>query len=115
LKDAVQREDALLYMEPPDWMMPVRHPYGAALLEAQEWKLAEQCFNEDLKRFPENGWSLFGLARALRGQARTSEAEGVEARFKRAWRRADVRINAPCFCQPGTGPTVLASAAKWDY
>lgn len=106
VKRAVAREDDLVYMEPPDWPMPVRHPYGAMLLEAKEWKLAEQCFREDLERFPENGWALFGLARALRGQARNDEAADAEKRFARAWARADVELHAPCFCQPGTGEPV---------
>lgn len=108
VKRAVAREDDLRYMEPPDWPMPVRHPYGAMLLEAKEWKQAEQCFREDLARFPENGWALFGLTRALRAQARNDEAADVEKRFKRAWSRADVELHAPCFCQPGNGPAVTA-------
>ncbi len=101
LAQAVAIDDQLVYDEPPDWMMPVRHPYGAMLLEAQRWTEAERAFREDLKLFPENGWSLLGLGRALRGQGRTADAERVEARFAAAWSRADVEIHAPCLCQPG--------------
>lgn len=103
LAQAAAIEDTLVYDEPPDWMMPVRHPYGAMLLEAGRWTEAERAFREDLTLFPENGWSLLGLARALRGQGRTAEADAVATRFTQAWSRADVTIHAPCLCQPGPG------------
>lgn len=99
--EAVALEDRLRYDEPPDWMMPVRHPYGAMLLEAKRWADAERAFREDLALFPENGWSLFGLERALREQGRASDADAMRARFEKAWKRADVDIHAPCLCQPG--------------
>lgn len=101
LAEAVAIDDQLVYDEPPDWMMPVRHPYGAMLLEAKRWKEAERAFREDLTQYPENGWSLFGLERALRGQGRDADADAVDARFEKAWSRADVEIHAPCLCQPG--------------
>lgn len=101
LEQAVAIDDQLRYDEPPDWMMPVRHPYGAMLLEAGRWTEAERAFREDLALFPENGWSLFGLERALREQGRGAEADRVNARFETAWSRADVEIHAPCLCQPG--------------
>ncbi len=107
--EAVAIEDQLVYDEPPDWMMPVRHPYGAMLLEAERWKEAERAFHEDLTQYPENGWSLFGLARALRAQGREGEARAAESRFRTAWARADTKIHAPCLCQPGRGPAVLAA------
>jgi len=107
--EAVAIEDQLVYDEPPDWMMPVRHPYGAMLLEAERWKEAERAFREDLTQYPENGWSLFGLTRALRAQGREEEARGAETRFRTAWARADTKIHAPCMCQPGRGPAVLAA------
>jgi tetratricopeptide (TPR) repeat protein len=98
---AVAIEDELVYDEPPDWMMPVRHPYGAMLLEAGRWTDAEKAFREDLKQYPENGWSLFGLGRALREQGHADEADRVAAQFEKAWEHADVAIHAPCMCQPG--------------
>ena len=54
-------------------------------------------YREDLKRFPENGWSLFGLGMALRSQQRSTEAEDVERRFKQAWAGADVTLRASRF------------------
>jgi Flp pilus assembly protein TadD len=85
LNDAVRREDELLYGEPPEWSVPVRQDLGAVLLAHGRAAEAERAFREDLARFPENGWSLTGLARALRAQGRTADAAGVEARLRIAW------------------------------
>ena len=55
---------------------------------------AEKVYREDLRRFPENGWSLFGLAQALRAQRKNADADAVEARFRRAWASTDVTLTA---------------------
>jgi tetratricopeptide (TPR) repeat protein len=89
LEQAVAIEDTLLYDEPPAWHWPVRQALGAALLAAGKPKDAEQAYREELKRNPENGWSLAGLERALRAQGRKAEANEVAARFKAAWAYAD--------------------------
>jgi tetratricopeptide (TPR) repeat protein len=89
LREAVAREDALLYGEPPEWTVPARHDLGAVLLRAGRTAEAERTFREDLDRFPRNGWSLGGLAVALKAQGRAAEAGSVEAQFERAWRTAD--------------------------
>ncbi len=101
LREAVKREDALRYDEPPDWIQPVRHPLGAALLRSGRYAEAEQVFREDLARLPGNGWSLFGMGRALRLQGKDDEAAVYEAKFAEAWKAADVKIASPCFCQRG--------------
>jgi Flp pilus assembly protein TadD len=64
LREAVRREDALRYSEPPDWLIPVRHALGAALVQSGRYGEAERVYRDDLGRHPENGWSLFGLARS---------------------------------------------------
>lgn len=91
LEEAVRREDALTYGEPPEWTVPPRQDLGAALLTAGRPRDAERAFREDLAKFPENGWSLRGLAEALRASGRAAEAAEVEARFRKAWETADVR------------------------
>jgi len=101
LREAVRREDALRYSEPPDWIIPVRHALGAALMQSGRHAQAEQVYRDDLKRHPENGWSLFGLARSLELQGKTDEANRVRGRFEKAWADADVKLSASCFCQPG--------------
>jgi tetratricopeptide (TPR) repeat protein len=101
LREAVRVEDTLRYDEPPDWMQPVRHTLGAVLLRAGRYAEAETVYREDLVRYPENGWSLFGLGRALHLEGKHDEAAGVEARFRKIWARADVKLGSTCYCQPG--------------
>lgn len=101
LRDAVQREDALRYIEPPDWIQPVRHALGATLMDARRFGEAEVVYRDDLKKYPENGWSLFGLAESLRAQGKAAEADEVESRFQAAWQRADVELTSSCYCLPG--------------
>ena len=101
LREAVRRQDQLRYSEPPDWIIPVRHALGAALMQSGRFDEAERVYREDLVRLPDNGWSLFGLARSLELQGKEAEAEKVRARWQEAWRDADVQLSASCFCQPG--------------
>jgi hypothetical protein len=58
LRAGAKLEDALTDGEPPDWSVPVGQELGIVLLRAERPAEAEQAFREDLKRFPENGWSL---------------------------------------------------------
>jgi tetratricopeptide (TPR) repeat protein len=92
LREAARLEDELVYGEPPEWTVPVREELGRVLLAAGRPAEAEEIFREDLRRFPENGWSLHGLAEALRAQGRVSAAEAVTVRFDRIWSSADVQI-----------------------
>jgi tetratricopeptide (TPR) repeat protein len=97
LRQAVAAEDKLAYDEPADWFMPVRHLLGAALLKAGRASEAETIYREDLQRYPNNGWALYGLAQSLRAQARSEEATAVQVQFNRAWKNADVTITASAF------------------
>lgn len=101
LRDAVAAESLLRYDEPPDWIIPVRHALGAALLTVGRVQEAEQVYRDDLVRWPDNGWSLFGLHRTLKLQGRDAEAATVEARFKSTWRAADFELTSSCLCLPG--------------
>ncbi len=97
LHRAVLIEDSLTYIEPADWHYPVRQSLGAVLLKAGRAAEAEVVYWEDLRRNPENGWSLFGLAQALRAQQRDEEAVEIEQRFQRAWANADVELTSSRF------------------
>ena len=97
--DAAQvAEDALLYDEPPGWMMPVRHTRGALLLQAGRLKASEAVYREDLEEWPKNGWSLLGLSQVLKRLGRTGEADAMDAALTEAWSRADVTPPASCYC-----------------
>lgn len=97
LRAAAAAEDALVYGEPPEWSIPVRHDLGAVLLAAGRAADAEVVFREDLVRFPENGWSLHGLAGALEAQGRADEAAEVQAQFRTAWAGSDVELRTAGF------------------
>lgn len=101
LYEAAAREDALNYDEPPDWIQPIRHALGATLMQEGRYADAEKVYREDLARLPDNGWSLYGLARSLRLQGKTDEAAAVESSFETVWEGADTQLRSSCFCQPG--------------
>jgi tetratricopeptide (TPR) repeat protein len=60
----VQTEDALVYQEPRDWLLPARHYLGNALLKEKKFKEAEQVFLKDLSYQPGNAVSTIGIRRA---------------------------------------------------
>jgi tetratricopeptide (TPR) repeat protein len=91
LKEAVAKEDGFRYTEPPDWKVFSRHFLGAALSDAGNFVEAEKIFNEDLKRNPENGWSLKGLEKCEQKTGRSATA--VSKRFASAWKDADIKIS----------------------
>lgn len=94
LRAAVVAEDKLTYNEPPDWPLPVRPYLGAALLDAKRPKDAALVYAEDLAKYPDNGWSLYGLSRAQRALKRTGAAANSERRFATAWQWADTTLTA---------------------
>jgi tetratricopeptide (TPR) repeat protein len=100
LREAAKVEDTLNYNEPPDWMVPARHALGAILLQAGRAKEAEEVYRQDLKQWPENGWSLYGLAQSLKKQG-SSEYDAVKARYAKAWEHADIKIESSCLCVQG--------------
>ena len=97
LERAVRLEDALVYTEPSEFHYPPRHALGAVLLEANRPAEAETVYWEDLRRNRENGWSLYGLMQALKAQDKNEDAALIEARFKKAWSRADVTLSSSRF------------------
>ncbi len=99
LERAVRFEDALVYTEPEEWHYPPRLALGALLLSAGRAREAEVVYWEDLRRHPENGWALRGLADALTAQGRKAEAAEAQARFERAWARADVKLPGSRFAR----------------
>ena len=75
----------------------MRESLGAVLLQAGRAVEAEAVYWENLKKYPENGWSLFGLMQAMKAQGKKEEAARVEERFRKAWARADITLNASRF------------------
>jgi len=91
-EEAVALQDALPYTEPPFWYYPTRQSLGAALLASDRVAEAQAVFEKDLAQYPMNGWSMFGLAEALRRQGDAAGAERITARFETVWQFADVSL-----------------------
>jgi tetratricopeptide (TPR) repeat protein len=100
LTEAIECEDALLYDEPPGWMIPVRHAMGALLMEDGQYERAEKLYREDQMDHPGNGWSLLGLQQSLHAQARHDEAKAIAAELDLAWLRVKVWPTSSCLCAP---------------
>ncbi len=98
LRAAAKLEDELTYMEPPDWLLPARHTLGAFLVSAKRYEEGEKVYREDLAAWPENGWSLFGLAECLKALGKDEEAAAVRKRFEAIWSGADTKLSSTCLC-----------------
>lgn len=101
LRRAVELDEELNYDEPWGWMEPTRHALGALLTEQGRHAEALEVYEANLRRYPENGWALHGVAECLEGLGRSDEARDVRKRFEAAWVRADVKIPGSCFCKSG--------------
>lgn len=96
-KMAAEIEDQLEYDEPEPLNFAVRDWLGAALIEAGRFSEAEQVYKFALEDHPHNGWSLFGLEKALRNQGKRGPADEALRAFEEAWQRSDVWLNASHF------------------
>jgi tetratricopeptide (TPR) repeat protein len=92
LRQAVAKEDALNYNEPPDWFFSVRHHLGAVLIDAGKFHDAIKIYNEDLKNYPENGWALAGMMNAYQKLGDKKKYTETKTRFEAAWKYADIKI-----------------------
>jgi tetratricopeptide (TPR) repeat protein len=92
LRQATTLEDNLVYTEPPDWYSPTHNLLGKILLESDRLVEAEEAFREDLRIYPQNGWSLSGLAQSLKKQGKIAEANTVQQEYEEAWQYADFKL-----------------------
>lgn len=88
-------DDELDFDEPEPLPFAARHWLGAALLEAARFADAERVYRENLVAHPHNGWSLFGLQRALVGQGRPTGE--VDADLEKSWGRSDTWLRGSRF------------------
>jgi tetratricopeptide (TPR) repeat protein len=95
LEEAIAIQDGMPYAEPPPFYVPIRQVLGGVLLDANRAAAAEAVFREDLRRYPNNGWSLYGLAKSLEKQGKKAQASWAEKGFQNAWVRADESDRKP--------------------
>ena len=93
-EQAVAAQDQLPYTEPPFWYYPTRQSLGAALVAGGKHAEAEAVFRKDLKQYPHNGWSMFGLAQSLTAQGKVEAAAKAQMHFETIWQFADVELRA---------------------
>ena len=67
------------------------------MIDARCHSEAEVVYAADLRQNPENGYSLFGLKRALEAQGKLDGARQVAGRFDRAWAEADHQLTSSRF------------------
>ncbi|QKW06183.1 hypothetical protein HUT18_06975 [Streptomyces sp. NA04227] len=108
LERAIELDDNLPYDEPWGWMQPVRHAYGALLLEQGRITEAEAVYRADLGldgalpralQHPGNVWALHGFHECLTRLGKEGEARIVAQQLTIATALADVPIASSCFCR----------------
>ena len=108
LRRSVDLDDSLPYDEPWGWMQPTRHALGALLMEQGHLAEAEAAYRADLgfdgvlsraSHHPDNVWALHGLHECLMLRGAHEEAGLIKQRLDLANARADVPIEASCFCR----------------
>jgi len=108
LRAAVRLDDNLKYDEPWGWMQPARHALGALLLEQNHIEEATSVYRADLglddtlvstSQHPDNLWSLHGYVECLLKTGNIKDAKTMKKRLDLAGARADVTVNASCYCR----------------
>jgi tetratricopeptide (TPR) repeat protein len=82
-------EADMLYTDPPTYPRPFLESAGRLALRSRDFKTAEARYRKLLEHEPGSGRALSGLAEALAGEGKTSEADSVRADFQKAWAHAD--------------------------
>ncbi|MBK6266161.1 hypothetical protein JKA74_14040 [Marivirga sp. S37H4] len=90
LTQAMELEDQMTFSS--DWFFSVKHDLGALLLNAEQYEEAQQVYENDLSRYPKNGWALNGLYNSLVHQDKLMEALEVMEHFELVWKNADVEL-----------------------
>lgn len=92
LRKAVAIQDNSVFVETPHFYYPIRQALGFALLKQNRPDEAQKIFNEDLEKWPNNGWSLFGLYKSYEQQEKADIAKAIKAQFELAWKFADIQL-----------------------
>jgi tetratricopeptide (TPR) repeat protein len=98
LTTAVKLFDGLPYDEPHGWLMSPRHTLGALLTEQKRFDQALIVYQEDLKVFPRNPWSLNGVQLCYDGLEMNEKSSENISLLKKAMDFCDVQIGASCAC-----------------
>ena len=67
------------------------------MLDAKRPQEAAAAFQEDLRKFPKNGWGLYGLAQAQDAMGNKTAAAETRRQFDAAWQWSDTPLQAAVF------------------
>ncbi len=90
-REARDFEDALIYTEPRDWLIPTRHYLANALIKTKAYTDAEKFLKEDLKQNPLNYYALQGLVDVLLLQKKNKAADSYKILLKSAYKEPDMK------------------------
>ncbi len=90
-REAKDFEDALIYTEPRDWLIPTRHYLANVLIKTKAYAEAEKILKEDLKQNPNNYYALQGLIDVSRLQKKNAEADSYKTELQAAFRQPDMK------------------------
>lgn len=97
LNKANELQAKLTSADPPPWYFPTRRLLGEYFLKSDQYAQAKLLFLEDLKKYPENGWSLYRLAQAEHHLGDEVSAKNTERQFNIAWKEADIKVPISLF------------------
>jgi len=89
-REAKDFEDALIYTEPRDWLIPTRHYLASALIKTNAYAEAEKILIEDLKQNPSNYYALQGLVNVSLLQKKDREASSYKRLLNEAFKQPDM-------------------------
>lgn len=109
IKAAVVLSENLKYDEPWGWMVPARHALGALMLEQGRFDEAEAVYRDDIAMWKDNVWGLLGLTQVSEKRGTPlADIKDIKAKFTKASKRADVSLEATCFCAQAAGAACCA-------
>jgi tetratricopeptide (TPR) repeat protein len=91
---AVRTQDELPYREPEFWYYPTRQSLGHALLLNKNFEEAVSVFSQDLKDYPRNGWSYFGLYKAHQSLGNDELSKNALTKHEEIWQMSDVELQS---------------------
>ena len=93
-KMAVETQDALPYREPEFWYYPTRQSLGHALLLNKDFEEAISVFNQDLKDYPRNGWSYYGLYKGYKALDKVELSNEALIKHQEIWQMSDIELKS---------------------
>lgn len=90
-KQAVKYEDALIYTEPRDWLIPSRHYLANAQIKIKYYAASQNILLEDLKQNPANFYALFAMEQALKKQGKKKESIKFNKEFHQTYKESDLQ------------------------